>query len=55
MIEQINEIWEAFRRTANNWLLMMDPDPFEDIHSRLGRLEAAASLREDGSRSQHRN
>jgi hypothetical protein len=57
MSKQINEIWRAFWRTANNWALMMDPDPFEDIHSRLGRLEAAASLQSavDGSRSQLRN
>jgi hypothetical protein len=44
MIKQINEIWKAFWRTANNWALMMDPDPFEDIYGRLRRLEAAASL-----------
>ena len=44
MIKQINEVWKAFWRTAHNWALMMDPDPFEDIHGRLRRLEAAASL-----------
>ena len=36
MFKQINEIWKAFWRTAKNWALMMDPDPFEDIHSRSG-------------------
>jgi hypothetical protein len=44
MIKQINEVWKAFWRTAHNWALMMDPDPFEDIHGRLRRLEAAASV-----------
>jgi hypothetical protein len=41
MIRQINEIWKTFWRTANNCALMMDPDPFEDAHSRLRRLEVA--------------
>jgi hypothetical protein len=44
MIKQINETWKAFWRTANNWALIMDADPFEDIHNRLRRLEAAASF-----------
>jgi hypothetical protein len=44
MFKQINEIWKAFWRTAKHWALMMDLDPFEDIHSRRRRLEAAASL-----------
>jgi hypothetical protein len=44
MTKQINKIGKAFWRTAHNWALMMDPDPFEDIHGRLRRLEAAASL-----------
>jgi hypothetical protein len=41
VIKQINKIWAAFWRTANNWALMMDPDPIEEIQSRLRRLEAA--------------
>lgn len=44
MVKQINKIGKAFWRAAHNWALMMDPDPFEDTHSRLRRLEAAASL-----------
>jgi hypothetical protein len=44
MIKQITKIGKAFWRTAHNLALMMDPDPFEDIHGRLRRLEAAASL-----------
>lgn len=44
MVKQITEMWKRFWRTANNWALMMDDDPFEDIHRRLRRLEVAASL-----------
>jgi hypothetical protein len=50
MFKPINKIWKAFWRTANDWALMMDSDPFEDIHSRLRRLEAAASLQSAGGR-----
>jgi hypothetical protein len=45
MFKQINEIWKAFWRTAKNWALMMDADPFEDIHSRLRRLAAAGCVK----------
>jgi hypothetical protein len=36
MFKRINEIWNTFWRTAKHWALMMDPDSFEDIHSRSG-------------------
>jgi hypothetical protein len=50
MVKQINEIWKVLWRMAHNWALMMDPDPFEDIHGRLRRLEAAASLQSEEGR-----
>jgi hypothetical protein len=33
--------WNDFWRAANDFALAMDPNPFEDIHSRMHRLEAA--------------
>jgi hypothetical protein len=41
MIEQIAGKWKRFRQMVNNWILAMDADPLEDIHTRLRRLEAA--------------
>jgi hypothetical protein len=41
VIKQIGEKWIGFWRMASNVALSMDADPLEDIHRRIGRLEAA--------------
>ena len=40
MIKPISQKWKSFRQRINNWLLTMDADPLEDLHSRVRRLEA---------------
>jgi hypothetical protein len=51
MIKLIGQKWRSFRQTVNNWLLTMDAEPFEDIHRRIRRLEAAISQMEADRRS----
>jgi hypothetical protein len=50
MIEQIGQKWKDFMQIVNHWLLTMDADPFEHIHRRVRRLEAAVSQMEAGRR-----
>ena len=51
MTKPISQKWKDFMQTVNNWLLTMDADPLEDIHRRVGRLEAAISQMEARRRS----
>jgi hypothetical protein len=55
MIEQIGDRWKGFRQMVNNWLLTMDADPLEDIHSRVRRVEAAFLQLEAGRGSTERH
>jgi hypothetical protein len=50
MIKPIGEKWKNVRQLVNDWLRTMDADPLEDIHRRIGRLEAAISHMEAGRR-----
>jgi len=43
--EPLKSRWTRIWRVINSWLLAMDPDPWEYMHSRMRRLEEAVFAR----------
>ena len=49
MNEPLKNRWTRIWRVINSWLLAMDPDPWEYMHSRMRRLEEAVFARESAA------
>jgi hypothetical protein len=47
--EPLKSRWTRIWRVINSWLLAMDPDPWEYMHSRMRRLEEAVFARESAA------
>jgi hypothetical protein len=47
--EPLRSRWTRIWRVINSWLLAMDPDPWEYMHSRMRRLEEAVFARESAA------
>ena len=49
MNEPLKSRWTRIWRVINGWLLALDRDPWEPMHSRIRRLEEAVFARESAA------